>query len=59
MYAPDMNERARIVEALTRCHGNQTEAAKVLGISRRALVTKIGQYDLPRPRKKRGDAGPV
>jgi transcriptional regulator with AAA-type ATPase domain len=58
MYAPDKNERARIIEALTRCHGNQTEAAKALGISRRALVTKIGQYDLPRPRKKR-DAGPA
>jgi DNA-binding NtrC family response regulator len=45
-------EYARIVEALTECGGNQTRAAAKLGISRRTLVTRLGQYDLPRPRKK-------
>ncbi|MBX7079327.1 MAG: sigma 54-interacting transcriptional regulator [Nannocystaceae bacterium] len=45
-------ERERIVEALARAGGNQTEAAKLLGISRRTLVKRLDLYDLPRPRKK-------
>jgi DNA-binding NtrC family response regulator len=45
-------ERQRIVEALERCGGNQTAAAEMLGISRRTLVTRLGTYDLPRPRKR-------
>jgi two-component system response regulator AtoC len=44
-------ERQRIVEALERCVGNQTRAAKLLGVSRRTLVTKMDLYRLPRPRK--------
>jgi two-component system response regulator AtoC len=44
-------ERERIVETLARCGGNQTQAAEQLGISRRTLVTRLNQYDLPRPRK--------
>ncbi len=46
-------ERERIIDALDRCAGNQTRAAQLLGISRRALVTKLEQHDLPRPRKNR------
>ncbi len=45
-------ERERIIAALDAAHGNQTTAAKMLGISRRTLVTRLGEYDLPRPRKK-------
>jgi two-component system response regulator AtoC len=45
-------ERARIVEALSRCDGNQTQAAVLLGISRRTLVTRLAELDLPRPRKR-------
>jgi len=45
-------ERQRIVAALEDCAGNQTRAAKQLGISRRALVRKLETYALPRPRKR-------
>jgi two-component system, NtrC family, response regulator AtoC len=44
-------EQGRIVEAMTRAGGNQTKAAKLLGISRRALLHRLDVYGLPRPRK--------
>ncbi len=45
-------ERQRISEALEKCHGNQTAAAEQLGMSRRTLVSRLAEYDLPRPRKR-------
>jgi transcriptional regulator with GAF, ATPase, and Fis domain len=45
-------ERARIKDALERCGGNQTHAAKLLGISRRSLIVKMDLYQLPRPRRR-------
>jgi two-component system response regulator AtoC len=44
-------ERARIVDALARAHGNQARAARLLGISRRTLINRLDAYALPRPRK--------
>jgi DNA-binding NtrC family response regulator len=45
-------ERQRIVDALSRCAGNQTEAAVSLGISRRTLVKRLSDFNIPRPRKR-------
>ena len=44
-------ERERIADAIARCGGNQTKAAEVLGMSRRALLNRLDIYGLPRPRK--------
>jgi two-component system response regulator AtoC len=48
---PEDDERARILAALEECAGNQTRAAKLLGISRRTLVTRLSDYGIARPRK--------
>jgi DNA-binding NtrC family response regulator len=44
-------ERQRIIDALEEAGGNQTRAARLLGISRRTLVNKLDRFELPRPRK--------
>lgn len=49
--AVDAFERERIVEALAKCEGNQTAAAEMLGISRRTLLRRLDDFQLPRPRK--------
>ncbi|HVZ75187.1 MAG TPA: sigma 54-interacting transcriptional regulator [Polyangia bacterium] len=45
------DERQRIVDALAACAGNQSRAAKILGISRRTLVARLDDYKIPRPKK--------
>ena len=42
----DPNEAARIREALQQAHGNKTEAAKLLGVSRVTLWKKLKLLDL-------------
>ena len=49
--ADDNPERQRIIEALEKCAGNQTRAAKLLGISRNTLLARLDAYGIPRPRK--------
>ena len=44
-------ERKRILDTLERCGGNQTRAARELGISRNTLLARLDTYGLPRPRK--------
>jgi DNA-binding NtrC family response regulator len=45
-------ERARIVAAMDRAKGNQKEAARMLGMTRRMLMYRLDTYGLPRPRKR-------
>jgi two-component system, NtrC family, response regulator AtoC len=45
-------ERERIVRTLDEASGNQTRAAKLLGISRHALIDRLDRYGIARPRKR-------
>jgi DNA-binding NtrC family response regulator len=44
-------ERERIEEALRTCGGNQRRAAELLGLSRGALLRRLEQLGISRPRK--------
>jgi DNA-binding NtrC family response regulator len=44
-------EKKRILDVLERCGGNQTRAARELGISRNTLLARLDAYGHPRPRK--------
>ena len=46
----EMEDRDRIVGALDACGGNQTRAAKYLGVSRATLTSKLTRYRIRRPR---------
>jgi DNA-binding NtrC family response regulator len=50
---PIEDERRRIIRALSACGGNQTRAAESLGMSRRTLVRRIAELNLPRPHHPR------
>jgi two-component system, NtrC family, response regulator AtoC len=45
-------ERTRILDALERCGGNQSEAARQLGIPRRTLVSRLTELGLTRRRTR-------
>jgi len=51
LSADDSLEREKILRALERFGGNQTEAAKFLGITRRMLTYRLDKLDIRRPRK--------
>lgn len=43
---------ADILSALSTAGGNQAEAAKLVGVSRRTLINWMERWNLPRPRKR-------
>ena len=45
-------ERTLIKNALEACGGNQTRAARMLGIGRRTLINRVREFGLARPRGK-------
>jgi DNA-binding NtrC family response regulator len=45
-------EKRRIEEALASCGGNQSRAAKLLGIARSTLVLRLEAHGITRPRKR-------
>ncbi len=47
----DAVERQRILSALETAGGNQTKAARSLGISRNTLIARLDRYGIVRPRK--------
>ena len=47
----DKLERSRILGALDAAGGNQSQAARALGISRKTLIRRLDKYGVPRPRK--------
>lgn len=53
----ERRELRRTKEALERTAGNQTEAARLLGISRRTLMNRMDRFGLSRPRKGAGRTG--
>jgi two-component system response regulator AtoC len=51
LSADERADRANIIVVLDQCAGNQTRAAKQLGIARTTLVNKLRLYRIPRPRR--------
>jgi DNA-binding NtrC family response regulator len=51
--AAPADERARILAALAACAGNQSRAARQLGISRKVLLARLDAWGVARPRKAR------
>jgi len=49
----DEMKKRQVVEALEQCAGNQSKAAKLLGVSRGTLIKRLDRYNIARPRKKR------
>jgi DNA-binding NtrC family response regulator len=45
-------ERERVLDALGKAGGNQTRAAKLLGVSRATLINKLVAHGIDRPRAK-------
>ncbi|MEZ4363510.1 MAG: sigma 54-interacting transcriptional regulator [Kofleriaceae bacterium] len=50
LTAEQRRDREQVIAALEACAGNQTRAAKQLGVSRTTLVNRIQIYRIPRPR---------
>jgi DNA-binding NtrC family response regulator len=47
----DALEKEKILQTLERCSGNQSRAARMLGISRGTLLSRLDVFGIARPRK--------
>lgn len=45
--------RQVVLDTLAKCTGNQTRAAKMLGTNRFALMRRLKDLEIPRPRANR------
>ncbi|HEX7506264.1 MAG TPA: sigma 54-interacting transcriptional regulator [Polyangia bacterium] len=52
LSALEPDKKLQIIDALEKTAGNQTAAAKLLGMGRTAFVARLNQYGISRPRKK-------
>jgi DNA-binding NtrC family response regulator len=50
--ALEPEEKRRILDVLEKTAGNQTTAARLLGMGRTAFVARLNQYGISRPRKR-------
>ena len=50
--ALEPEEKRRILDVLEKTAGNQTAAARLLGMGRTAFVARLNQYGISRPRKR-------
>jgi DNA-binding NtrC family response regulator len=48
----DRLDRAHVLAILERCGGNQTRAARMLGVARGTLIKRLELYDVARPRRR-------
>jgi DNA-binding NtrC family response regulator len=48
-------ERRLVIDALKQCDGNQSKAARLLGISRKALIVRMDAFSIPRRRKAQSE----
>jgi DNA-binding NtrC family response regulator len=48
-------DRRVILDALAASAGNQSRAAKLLGIPRRTFLRRLDEYNIDRPRKSRSE----
>jgi DNA-binding NtrC family response regulator len=49
--AAEPSERERIVAALAECAGNQSRAARSLGMTRKTFIARLESYGVARPKK--------
>ncbi len=50
LTAEQRTQRRELIDALEKCSGNQTRAAKMLGVSRTTLVNRLKLFRIARPR---------
>jgi two-component system, NtrC family, response regulator AtoC len=55
----EVTERDRVIAALAACGGNQSRAARMLGVARNTLIRRIQKHNLMRPRLPADSPGNV